>query len=172
MMTDTTIAEAAEPAATLSGMPRLLGEIDPANVQLQLDGMCFREWVIRLPEMAIFADLNEPRIWARVQATKRTAVAKHDRVRIVAHDESWCVETIVAGATREGVTLSKMTRYDLDPRTEILAGDDKYQIRWTNGAYRVQRRSDGQFMTNGVQTQQQAERDLRNLYPQQANYRP
>jgi hypothetical protein len=166
-MSDTAATEVATVSAPppLSGMPRLAAEIDPANVQIQVAGQCWTEWLVRLPAEAIFADLADPRIWRRNQQS-RVALVKGDRVRIVSWDEAWCCECLVAGANDESVSLTKPQRYDLQARVEILAGDDKYQILWVGNGYRVQRRSDQQFVSGIVATKGLAEIALRNMYPQ------
>jgi hypothetical protein len=164
-MTDKTVmtAEATE-AAALRKSP----VIDPADVRLQEAGAMWRTWQLRLPQGAVLGDLNDPGLWVRVQRSSSSSLMKFDRLAIVAWDESWMVETVVASASDRSVTLSKLTRFDLTPRTEVLAGDDDHQIRWYGSGYRVVRRADGHPVTPTAATLQQAERDLRDLYPRPA----
>lgn len=145
--------------------PRDVPVIDPGNVKANTEGFEWSEWRVRLPRGATLQDLNHPSLWRLVQGS-RSALRRLDRVQILSFDEEWVAEAIVAGATRGGVTLSKPSVTRLPPRTEVLAGDDTYQIRWAGNGYVVERRRDGHAMTNPVQTVHQAERDLKALYPE------
>ncbi len=142
--------------------------VDPADVRLQEAGSMWRTWQVRLPRGAALGDLNDPGLWRRVQQNSSSSLMKFDRLAIVAWDESWMVETVIASANDRSITLSKLTRFDLTPRTEILAGDDSHQIRWFGSGFRVVRLSDGLPVTPTAATLQQAERDLRDLYPRPA----
>jgi hypothetical protein len=161
-MSDTAVIETA--AAPKGGLPREAPEIPVANVQLQHDGLRWKEWEVRLPGDAIFADLGDPRIWQKVQANSRVALVKGDKLRIVAYDESWCCEALVAAANGESISLSKPQRFDMQARTEILGGDDKYDIAWVGSGYRLRRKSDLQLIGNVVATKGLAEIALRNMY--------
>lgn len=142
--------------------------IDPANVSAQSEGIHWREILVRLPASATLADLNDEAIWKKVQGSHMTALRRLDRVHICAFDESWIADAIVSGATGVGVTLAGIRKTDLPPRTQKLYEDDQYRVAWVGTGYVVERKKDGQRMTQPVVSVAQAERDLRNIYAKAA----
>lgn len=92
--TMTTAAPNTQPTAAEVLIKRL--RIDPAKCLLQAAGLAWREFQVRLPEGA---ELD----WSRVKANQTLSVMKADRVRLIAHDESWLAEAIVAGPSLTGV---------------------------------------------------------------------
>jgi hypothetical protein len=167
-----TIAEtAAEPLPPMSGLPRVASEIRVEDVQINAAGNCWREVQIRMPPDGIFADLGEPKIFKLLQANPRTALQKGDALRIIDYFEGWLCTCICVGANHESASISKPQRIDYAPRTEVLHGDSKYDLVWQSNGYKVRRKSDGHFVTYAYPTAEAAERALRDLYPQPANFR-
>ena len=80
-------------------------EIDPAAVHLQVAGNVYREWVIRLPAEFTTDDFTAPSLFAKLQASPKCLV-RHDRVYLVAHDESWVMDAIVNEANGHAVKLA------------------------------------------------------------------
>jgi hypothetical protein len=79
---------------------------EPDHVLPQSDGFAWAEYLVRLPGEATLQDLNDPGLWRKVQSG-RQPLRRLDKLRIVAFDETWLVECTVAGATQNGVSLSK-----------------------------------------------------------------
>lgn len=158
----TTQPSAPAAAAAAAGPP----PIPVHAIRLQAEGFVFREFVVRLPREIALADLVRPEVWRLIQGSRAISLQKLDRLTILAWDEAWCATAIVAAATRGGVTLSKPQRIELEPRTEVLAGDENYQLRWVSTGYVVERRSDGHQMTDPFATVALAEPALERLYPQ------
>lgn len=146
---------------------RRVEAIDPALVRENASGMCWRELLVRLPKSAVMADLSDPQLWTRVQRSVYS-LRRGDKLRIVDFLESFALETIVAGASDKSVTLSKITRYDMQPRLEAIAGDENYAIQWTGSGFGVFRRTDGHQVSPTVATVPLAEKELRNQYGSQA----
>jgi hypothetical protein len=141
--------------------------IDPTQVRLQMEGFHWNWLCVRLPASATLADLNDPTIWRRVQGSVMS-LKKLDRVALIAYDEAWVVDCIVAGATGTGVTLSKPVKHELQPRTEVLMQDDTYIVRWVGAGYAVFRKKDDQRVSHVVTTKAEAELDLGRMYPRSA----
>jgi hypothetical protein len=143
-------------------------EIDPAWCEIQHDGQRWREWQIRLPAAAALHDLNENAgLWRLVQSSGK-ALRRFDRVAIIAYDESWMAEAIVAGATGTGVALAGIRKIDLPPRRERLAEDDTYRVEWFGSGYALVRKADRLRVSAIVQTVQEAERELSRKYTRAA----
>jgi hypothetical protein len=138
--------------------------IDPRNVIVNADGFAFRSFMARLPEGAIADDLKEPRIWRKVQQGAYP-LRKHDHVYVVAYDESWVAECIVADANPKQVVLAKPRLTQFPERFDKLLETDEYRICWLGNGYRVQRKSDGVYVSPLVPVAAIAERDLHNQYP-------
>lgn len=156
-------------AAMQVGSPKINGgrpKIDPARVSLDMMGQSSRGWFVRLPDGFIADDLKEPEAWSRCQASPSKALRKHDRIYVIAYDESWCADTIVASADETGAALAVFRTVSLPVRTRAPFQDDKYRIVWNGAGYHVERKSDNHKMTETVANEKLAERDLRNLYPQ------
>jgi hypothetical protein len=141
--------------------------IDPRSVSLNADGFAFRSFMARLPEGAIADDLKEPAIWRKVQRGSYP-LRKHDHVYVVAYDESWVAEAIVVDADTKQAVLAKPRITQFPPRFDKLFETDEYRVAWVGNGYRVQRKSDGQFVTQAVHSAALAERDLNNMYPRRA----
>ncbi len=143
-------------------------EIKPEHVQKNSDGFCWREWQVRLPSEAVADDLKDPAIWRGVQRGQ-FPLRRHDRVYVIAYDESWVAEAIVADANQNQAVLAK-PRVTLFPaRYDRLLEDDVYRVVWVGTGYLVERKADGHRMTQVVPTAQIAERDLVRLHPQQVH---
>lgn len=163
----TAVKQGAETAAPEAARKPV--EIDPNWVQLQAGGYCWNEFMVRMPEGSVFGDLMiAPGIWKNVQQNRRTALKKHDRLYILAFDESWGAEAIVTAATDLGVTLSKPAKVDMAPRTEALFENELHRVKWYGNGYAVERKKDNQRVTQIVATKGLAERELHGLYPRPA----
>lgn len=148
--------------------PENITPVDPLMVTQNTDGFVWREFLVRLPRDLTLDSLKEPSIWRRVQLNHRVSLRQFDRLTILDFAESWLAQAIVVAATSVGVTLSKPSVIQLDPRTEQLAEDELYRILWTGGGYVVSRKADGMAMTLPVVNRAQALRDLGTMYPKTA----
>lgn len=157
-MSNSALAEKLEPLA------RKVPVIDPAQVRMNYAGHVFKEVMVRVPHDFVADDLKEPGAWSRVQAS-RDALCKFDRVIVVAWDESWIAETIVAHADSAKVVLTKPRLLSLPDRYEALFQTEEYRVVWTGGGYAVERKRDSHRMTHIVTSAAIAERDLQQLYP-------
>lgn len=156
------VTKASEKAVPVVGQSR---EVNPKAVILNASGFGWREWMVRFPEGSTADALKEPSIWSRVQARREISFRRHDRVYVVAFDETWVAEAIVADATASSVTLARPRITQFEPRTVGLFQDDRYKIEWNGLAYQVMRKSDGQVMADGLANEAIAEKALRDLYP-------
>lgn len=139
-------------------------QIDPNQLKVQSEGFCWREFLLRLPQGMNADDLKRTDIWRRVQ-TSRVTLRRHDRLYIVAHDESWVADAIVSAANATDVSLAVGRVVSFPERTRPLFSDDLYRIVWTGAGFVVERKRDGHAMTQPVNSEAVAERELRLLYP-------
>lgn len=151
--------------ATLKSADRQAPEIDPARVQVQSAGQIWREYFIRAPKGFVADDLKEQSIWKKVQ-TGRFGLKKFDRLFIVAFDESWVAEALVAGADTKGVTLAKPRITTMPERYDQLFQDENYRIVFNGHGFVTERKSDGHVMTQPTANADLAARLLAQLYPQ------
>lgn len=153
-------------AADLKPAARQAPEIDPARVLLQSSGFIWREYLVRCPADMVSDDLKEPGIWRRLQGSGGTkSLKKHDRVYIVAFDESWVAEAIVASADNKGAVLGKPRLTTFPERYDKLFNDGTYRVEWDGAGFVVVRIADGHVMTQPTQNVALAERLLAQLYP-------
>ncbi|MER9936142.1 hypothetical protein [Mesorhizobium sp. M0088] len=148
----------------LKSVDRQVPEIDPARVQVQAAGQVWREYFVRAPQDFVADDLKEPAIWKKVQAG-RFGLKKFDRVFVVAFDESWVAEAIVASADIKGAVLAKPRVTTMPERYDTLFQDENYRIAWNGFGYIVERKSDGHPMTQPTANPDLAARLLAQLYP-------
>jgi hypothetical protein len=144
-------------------------QIEPRMVTVNNQGFAWKEVQARAPEGLIFDDLKLPEIWRRVQAHPAKSLVRLDKVRVVAWDESWLCECVVTAATSTGATLSKPAKVDLPPRSELLLSDESYAVRWGGNGYYVERKRDGQRVSEVVSTKSEAERALSAQYARVAS---
>lgn len=143
--------------------------IDPARVTIDSAGFARRNLFVRLPAEFVAGDLADPDVWQKVQSNAAKALRRHDSVYLVAFDETWVAEAIVADADGAKAVLAKPRLTDLKhDRFNSLFGDETYQIQWNGAGFVVVRRKDGHVMTQAVASASHAERDLRALYPRAA----
>jgi hypothetical protein len=138
--------------------------IDPQSVTLQQAGMAYSHWFVRLPRDFISDDLKRLDVWKRVQAGGHP-LRRHDHIYLVAFDESWAAEAIVAAAGAADAVLSGIRIVSFPERTRPLFQDDRYRVAWVGSGYCVERKADGHRMTAPVASEALAQRDLANLYP-------
>ncbi|TGT35691.1 hypothetical protein [Mesorhizobium sp. M8A.F.Ca.ET.165.01.1.1] len=152
-------------AADLKSIARQAPDIDPARVTLQSTGFVWREYLVRVPVDFVADDLKEPGVWRKLQNGSRNALRKFDRVTVVAYDETWLAEAIVASADVKGAVLAKPKITTMPARFDKLFEDDKYRVAWNGFGYVVERKSDGHPMTQATANAELATRLLTQLYP-------
>ncbi|RVD30527.1 hypothetical protein [Mesorhizobium sp. M4B.F.Ca.ET.017.02.2.1] len=153
-------------AADLKPASRLAPVIDPARVTLHANGQVWREYMIRCPADMVSDDLKEPGIWRKLQASgSRNSLKKFDRLFIVAFDESWVAEAIVASADNRAAVLAKPRLTTFPERYDKLFNDGTYRIEWNGFGFVSVRIADGHVMTQAVPSAALAERLLAQLYP-------
>ena len=64
-----------------------------------------------MPEDFIADDSKETGVWRKVQINRSTSLRKHDRLYLVAFDESWAAEAIVIDAIAEPLARNKQTQF-------------------------------------------------------------
>lgn len=160
----------AEISTEIPAAPRQAPEIDPGRVTLQYTGFAWREYMVVVPAGFVAADLNEAtEAWKKVQGGGRNAFRKFDRVMIVAYDESWFAEAVVAHADHKSVVFAKPRITSLPARVDKLFETEEYRVKFLgSGQYAVERKRDGAIMTQAVASAELAARDLNNLYPRRA----
>jgi hypothetical protein len=149
--------------------PAKLPEINPDHCTVNATGFVYKELVVRLPKgfTADMLNSNPKAAWAKVQARGK-ALKKFDRVVVIACDESWMADAVVAEASMTSVTFAKPRIITLGERQDQLLEDENYRIEWNGRGYVVRRKSDSVVVTETAPTMALAERDLRNLYPKRA----
>jgi hypothetical protein len=157
------ISSSVRPAEVLPGI-RQAPPIEPRMVTINSQGFAWKEVQARVPEALIFDDLKLPEIWRRVQGHPEKSLIRLDKVRVIAWDESWLCECVVTAATSAGATLSKPMKIELPPRSELLLSDENYAVRWGGNGYYVERKRDGQRVSEIVSTKSEAERALSAQY--------
>ncbi|TPJ85521.1 hypothetical protein FJ434_16480 [Mesorhizobium sp. B2-5-13] len=152
-------------AAELKSADRQAPEIDPAGVTLQSTGFAWREYLVRVPADFVADDLKLPEVWRKLQTGSRNGLKKFDHLFIVAFDESWLAEAIVASADGKGAVLCKPRITTMPERYDKLFSDGTYRIEWNGFGFVTVRIRDGHVMTQPVPNAALAERLLAQLYP-------
>jgi hypothetical protein len=156
----------AEISTEIPSTPRQTPEIDPARVTLQATGFIWREYMVRCPADMVSDDLKEPGIWRKLQISgSRNALKKFDRLLIVAFDETWVAEALVASADSKGAVLAKPKITGMPERYDRLFNDGTYRVEWNGFGFVVVRIADGHVMTSATANAALAERLLAQLYP-------
>lgn len=153
-----------EPTEGLRQTPK----VDPNLVSVNSDGFKFRDIFVRLPHGTIADDLKEPEMWKHVQRSGAKALRKFDRLMLVAYDESWIAEAVVAHADGTTIILGKPRITPFPDRVERLFGDGTYQVSWNGTGYVVVRLRDSVAVTNAFPNAALAERALAAMYPRPA----
>jgi hypothetical protein len=139
-------------------------EIDPSFVALNTEGFCWREILVRLPEDATAASLNEDaNLWRQVQQSVNS-LRKFDHLLIAAYDESWIAQAIVSHASSTSVSLAAIKVYEMPERRIALPEDDEYRTRWAGKGYRLERKRDNALIGDYMNSIWEVERALRNRY--------
>jgi hypothetical protein len=140
--------------------------IDPARVTLQSSGFVWREYFVRCPSEMVSDDLKLPGIWSKLQTSGNSkALKKFDKLLVVAFDESWVAECVVASADSKGAVLAKPRITTMPERYDKLFQDDLYRVAWNGFGYIVERKADGHAMTQPTANAELATRLLAQLYP-------
>src|ERR1043166_5313319 len=159
---------ASELAAMQVGGPpssRKALQIDPATASIDFAGHTRKSLFCRAPAGMVADDLKIPQIWARLQIHPAKALKKFDAVFVVGFDESWCADAIASQVDREGVTLTGIRVMSVPSRLKELFSDSNYKVVWGGAGYHVERRADGQKVTETTSSEELAIRDLRALTP-------
>jgi hypothetical protein len=143
---------------------RQIPEIVPDRLTVDWEGFCRRRLVARLPAGFIADDLKEPVVWRRVQASGK-ALRAFDELFLIAFDESFVAECLVASADGARAVLAKPRLTQLPQRYDRLFEDDLYKVEWNGHGYVVARKSDSHVMTRPLPNAALAERELGRLYP-------
>jgi len=93
-------------------------------------------------------DLKRTDIWHRVQ--NRRALQRHDHLYCIAYDESWVCDAIVASADSRSVGLVVGRIHAFPERTRPLFSDENYRVLWTGSGYAIERKKDGQRVSNNT----------------------
>jgi hypothetical protein len=121
-----------------------------------------------VPDGFVADDLKDPAAWRRLQTGSRNSLKKFDRVFVVAFDESWVAEAIVASADAKGAVLAKPRVTTMPARYDNLFSDENYRVVWNGYGYVTERKTDGHIMTQPTANPELATRLLVGLYPQRA----
>lgn len=157
--------------------PRKIPRIRRRDVRRNTEGnFCFSEWFIRLPDGLVFQDINDAQgeIWKDVQTAGGTALRRFDNVRMVAADESWLADGIVADANIDKVVFAGLKRVQLVARIEtFVTNDGRYRAEWAGAGYGIFRRSDDEWIPMTAlgyhQTMERAKHELMQAcYPKNA----
>ena len=151
-------------AEKIAAAPRKTPVIDTNRVTKQAHGMVWAEYFVRVPAGFVADDLKDPAAWVKVQSSGH-GMRKFDRAMIVAFDESWFAEAIVASADGNGVVFAKPRVTTMPTRYDNLFQDDKYRVVWNGHGYVVERKADAHVMTQAVANPELAARELARLYP-------
>lgn len=164
MTKSTELTAALETEATQDAKPI---EVDPAKVDIQIEGQHWREWSVHLPAAASKVDLQEPSIWRRCQVNPRTALAVKDIAHVFAEDESWVAVCRVYRADKTGAWLRFSKVSDFREVGDGLWRDDTLEVRFASGSFWVHRRSDGvRALPHGFITEAMAIGAAMRSYPQ------
>lgn len=117
--------------------------VNPKKMKKNADGFAWREFFIRLDEGVTADVLKDPGIWRRAQGSRDMSLRRHDRLYIVAHDDTWASEAIVVDSDNERAILSRPKIIDMVAgRYDGLFHDDMYKVQWNGLGFVVIRKSD------------------------------
>ncbi|RWJ37462.1 hypothetical protein [Mesorhizobium sp.] len=142
--------------------------VDPKKVIMNNNGFGWRDFLVRLPEGATADCLKDPLIWKRVQNAKGVSFVRHDHLYIVAFDDTWAAEAIVADSDAGKAIITKPRIHTFPDRFDNLFEDELYRIKWTGIGYVVERKADKAIVSHPAPNIALAERDLARLYPKVA----
>jgi hypothetical protein len=143
-------------------------------------GLYFRRVLIRLPkpspgeteiraidlfEHSGASDAAGPGLWTVVQADRNTPLRKLDDVRVLAHDESWFVDTKILYADDKRVTFAKGPVVEM-PVPDQMWADDTVEI-FFDGAmkYVVKNKASGAVMMHGFERLELAKAEWQKTQP-------
>lgn len=175
-MTTATLMEkpakaAAKPAAAVAAetVPVKPVEIDPKRCTLHGDGQCWREWQIVLPPGVIADDLKRPELFRRVQADRTKALQRHDKIYVIAGDDSWSAEGRITSANNSGAVAAMQRIIPNESRIEQALESEDYKVQWVNEqtgvGFAVMRKADGRRVSEIFHSKMLAERALIQQYP-------
>jgi len=145
-----------------------LPKIKTDGVTINAEHQLWRELFVRLPADVTWSVLNEqPTCWRAVQKNVHCSLRVHDRVWLMAHDESELGFGIVCTATGEKVQLAGFKKHSFKGRDSTAEwADDKYRVLWSGSGWVIERKSDGVRMKPGsYSTIELAKAQVRTLYP-------
>ena len=118
----------------------MMKRIKPQHLAKQVEGFCWTEYRICLPESVALVDLNED-----VELFAGLGLREDDALRVVAHDRSWACQCFVVEASPTRVTLSKpaMLWSNKTGRVGVEHEDVLYEIKWGGSNYELWRKGEG-----------------------------
>jgi len=147
----------------------VIPKIKPANLEINAEGFCFREWFIRLPQDVTWTAIHEnpEETWRLVQSNPHVALRALDRVVFLTHDESEMAMATVCTATNTKVILAGFRKFTFGGRdTTAEWADEMYSVKFDGTGYAIHRRKDNVRMKPGsFSTLELAKSEVRRLYP-------
>ena len=156
--------EAPKVIDTAEVIARGLPQVRTNMVTVNAEGFAWREIMVRMPADAIADDLKEPSIWRDIQHSAKR-LYEDDHLYIKAFDRSWAAEAVVASVNLEGATLGTFKIIKMHERTKPFLNDGTYRVILHGVGFAVERIADGQIMSEVMQNEKLAERELVDLYP-------
>jgi hypothetical protein len=119
--------------------------IEPENVQEQVAGLCWTEYLVTMPPGMVLQDLDDPRVWRNVQGfgSARSGLRPLDRLSIIDFDMTFLVEARVCSATEEGASISIIKKVDLPQRNMNLPEIETHRLAYSGRAYVVVNKKTG-----------------------------
>lgn len=81
---------------------------------MDFSGQLSRRVQVIAPEAMAADDLSNSEIWRLVQGSPLARLQRLDRLLIVAHDEVWAAEALVASANEHGAELAGVRVFDFN----------------------------------------------------------
>jgi len=147
----------------------VIPKIKPANVEINAEHFCWREFLIRLPADVTWVCIHEQadEVWRLVQSNPHVSLRALDRVVLLTHDESEMATATVCVATGTKVVLANFKKFSFGGRDETAQyADDVYKVAWDGSGYGIWRKSDGVRVKPGAFSSiELAKAEVRKLYP-------
>ena len=157
----------ATPSPPSDSAGRKIPQIGPQHLIWDLIGIELRHGVINAPPELIADDTKrtDEWMWGKLQRHPQKALRAEDQLLIRAFDRSWRVRAIVSAADVRSVVLAGFQVISTPQRQKPLLEDENYRLIWVGNGFRVQRKRDGQLVSQVLPTERLAEIELRNQYP-------
>jgi hypothetical protein len=92
-------------------------------------------------------------------------IEKWDMLRLIANDETWYVEAVVAHADAHGAALSLNRVVEMPDSHQSLPQTEEFRVAWAGNGFVVERKRDGARVSQPVHSVAMAERDMASQYP-------